>query len=593
MMGAARNVVLELQQSIAGPELSRRALLRRGVALGLAAPAVASLLAACAEDDSDDDTEPVDEDDADEPMEPVDDPDDDMTDDEEIVEEEPDDDEEDVAAPDDEDDRYGGELRVAIRNEPPTFDFHLTSSTETFHVVMHIFETLFTWDEDFQLVPELVDTWEVADDGLLNTLHLRQGVLFHNGDELTAEDVTATVDRWANVIGVGFGEQLMAATEEMRIVDDYTIEFEMSEPFGTFGVVLARQNNGCTIYPKEVAEAAGTDPIEDLIGTGPYKFADYQPDRHFVMERFEDYSYRDEPSSGYAGRKYAYLDTIRILPVTDEGARISGLRADEYDFSTDTSADQYDTLDADDMVVGFVGPANSNDHILLNMEEGITLNHDLRKAIQAAVDCEEILVAAHGEGFYDLQPSHMWSGTIWHSTAGEELYNIGDPDLAGQYLEDAGYDGEVIRILVSQQWEPSFNTAMVLQQHLQDAGMETDVQAVDASAYADIRNDMTGWEIAITFFNFRVDPAQLPTQRCEWGNRWCTDRKVELVDRLFREVEFEDRYEAWEDIQALAYEEVSSIKTGDGRPLIAYHSRLQDVDLVRFAYAFWNVWIQE
>lgn len=590
-----------LSNALENSRLSRRRLLKRSAIFGLSAPVIGSLLAACGGDDEEpaEESEPTTEapagqatDEPEDEAEPTDEPQDegDPTEGSE-TEETPGGEAEDAPDASDEE-RYGGELRIAIRNEPPTFDFHLTSSTETLHVVMHMFETLFTWDEEFQLIPELVDTHEVSDDGLLNTLNLRQGVLFHDGSELTAEDVVASIDRWANVIGVGFGEQLMSATNEMRVVDDYTIEFEMSESFGTFGVVLARQNNGCNIYPKEVAEAAGKDPIEELIGTGPYRFVEYEPDSHFLMERFEDYVYRDEPSNGYGGRKHAYVDSIRFIPVTDEAARVSGLRAGDYDFSTDTSSDQLEPLQGDENVVAEVGPTNSNDQILLNMDQGIMLDINMRRAVQAAVNCEEILLAAHGDGFYELNPGLMWQETVWHSTAGEDLYNIGDLDLARQYLEDAGYDGEEVRILVSQEWLPSYNTAVILQQQLEDAGMVVNLQAVDAPSYGDTRSDTSAWEITITFFNFRTDPAQLPTMRCEWGNLWCSDAKVETVGRLFSEVEFDDRLEAGIDLQELIYEEVPAIKTGDGRPLLAYAARLQNVELVRFGYAFWNMWLE-
>jgi peptide/nickel transport system substrate-binding protein len=584
--------------SLQSSALTRRQMLKSSAVLSLGA----ALLAACETDDDVDDVvddvDPVDEPDDDEPEvddEPVDDDVvDDEVDDEELVDE-PDDDDEvaDDDEPVDDDDRVGGQLEVALIGEPPSLDHHQTSATVTTLVVTHFYEYLFTWDAEFEAIPELVDTWEVEDDGLLNILHLREGVMFHNGDELTADDVYASIDRWANVVGVGFGEELMGATEEMRVVDDYTLEFEMSEPFGTFTVVLGRQNNGCAIYPQEVVEAAGADSIEDRIGTGPYQFVEHQPDQHILVERFEDYSSRDEEPNGYGGGKTAYADTIRFIPVPDEAARVAGLQAGDYDYLEDISPDHFESIEDDPNVVAEVGPPGGNDQIVFNMVEGIMTDINLRRAVQAAVNHEEIMIGAYGEGNYRVGPAHSPEETIWFNEAGADLYDIQDQELAEQYLEDAGYDGEVIRLLCTQEYADNYNTAVILQQQLQDVGMNVELEVFDWATMLETRDDLEAWDMVITGFTFRVDPTQLPFMRCEWGGHWCSDEKVELVNRLFSEVELDDRLEVWEELQALIYEEVPMIKTGEGLNLLAYSPRLQGLENTMLAPAFWNTWIEE
>jgi peptide/nickel transport system substrate-binding protein len=491
------------------------------------------------------------------------------------------------------DDRVGGQIEVALIGEPPSLDHHQTSATVTTLVVSHMYEYLFTWDAEFEAIPELVETWEVEDDGLLNVVRLRQGVQFHNGDELTAEDVYATIDRWANDIGVGFGQELMGATQEMRVVDDYTIEFEMSEPFGTFPVVLGRQANGCAIYPQELAEEAGGDTVSEYIGTGPYRFVEHQPDQHILVERFDDFSARDEDQSGYGGGKIAYADTIRFIPVPDEAARVAGLQAGDYDYLEDISADHFESIEGDPNVVAEVGAPTSNDQIAFNMVEGIMTDINLRRAVQAAVNHEEILIAAHGEGNYRLNPGHSMEETVWYNEAGAELYDIRDPDLAQEYLDEAGYDGEVIRVLCTQEYSNNYNTAVVLQQQMADIGMNLELEVFDWATMLETRNDLEAWDIVITGFTFTVDPTQLPIMQCEWGGHWCTDEKVVLADRLFAEVELDDRLAVWEEIQALIYEDVALIKTGEGLNLLAYSPRLQNLQNVMIGAAFWNVWIEE
>ncbi len=593
-MGLRDQRLADMLKTISANTMSRRQVLKRMAAAGLALPTVSALLAACEEDDDtddvaepDDDPDPVDEPDDDEP-----DVDDDTDDDEPVDEPDDDEPEEDDAAVDD-DDRYGGQIEVALIGEPPSMDHTQTSATVTTLVVTHIYEYLFTWDEDFEAIPELVDSWEIEDDGLLNVVHLREGVMFHNGDELTAEDVYASINRWANEVEVGFGVELMGATEEMRVVDDYTLEFEMTEPFGTFTVVLGRQNNGCAIYPAEVAEAAGADAIDEYIGTGPYQFVEWESDQHIIVERFDDYVSRDEEPNGYGGGKTAYADAVRFVPVPDEAARVAGLQAGDYDYLEDIGPDNFETVEGTDGVVAEVGPPTGNDQLVMNMAEGIMTDINMRRAVQAALNHEEIMMGAFGEDNYRVGPAHSPEETIWYNEAGEDRFDMRDPDLAQEYLEEAGYDGETLRLLTTQEYANYYNEAIIIQQQLEDVGITVEPQVFDWATMLETRDDLSAWDMVTTGFTFRVDPTQLPFMRCEWGGNWCSDEKVELVNQLFSEVELDDRLDVWEELQELMYEEIPMIKLGEGLDLLAYSERLQNLENVMLAPAFWNTWLED
>jgi peptide/nickel transport system substrate-binding protein len=577
--------------------MTRRKMLMSTAMLGVGA----TLLAACDPDDDEvvDDVPVIDDDDEEEPAADPDDDDAevDPDEDEDMVDDdlaEEDDEEDDADVGDDEHaDRYGGELRIAIIGEPPSLDLHMSTATVSTLVSAHMFEFLFTWDEEFEVTPDLVDDWEVADDGLTNRLHLRQGVMFHNGDEFTAEDAYASIDRWANVLAVGFGVELMEKVDEMEVEDDYTLTFHMNEPFGTFAVALGRQSNSAAIYPAELVEEAGDGTLSELVGTGPYQFVEAVADQHILVERFEDYSYRDEAANGYGGRKYAYADTIRFIPVPDEAARVAGIQAGDYDYLESVGSEQFEALEDDPNVVAETGPPASNDLILFNLDQGPMTDITLRRAVQATVDCEELLTAAHGEGFFRLDPGHMWQETIWHSTAGEELYNMADPELGAEYLEEAGYDGETIRIITTQEYMDMYYTAVVLEQQLEDIGMNVEVEVFDWSTLLETRGDMTAWDIAITGFAFRVDPAQILSNNCSWGGRWCSEEKEELVGQMLSEVDLDTRIDLWEQVQALAYEEAAFLKVGEENQLLVYSPRIHDVNLTQLVAAFWNVYIEE
>src|SRR5215216_5679323 len=117
----------------------------------------------------------------------------------------------------------GGTLRVATIGEPPHLDEH-QSTAEIIAVIGYCaYEGLFTYDAQYQPIPELVETYTPSADGLTHTMTLRQGVTFHNGEPLTAADAIASVQRWGRISGVG--KRLMEKTKELAQVDERTIEF--------------------------------------------------------------------------------------------------------------------------------------------------------------------------------------------------------------------------------------------------------------------------------------------------------------------------------------------------------------------------------
>ena len=576
--------------------MSRRQLIKRGAAVGFALPTVSALLAACEVDDDDDDVvddeEPavdpddddddvaVDPDDDDDDDEPVDDADDDVDDDEV---------DDDVA----EDERYGGTFNMGAIGEPPTLDIHQTTATATAINAWQMYETLFTWDEDLELMMDLAEELEVADDGLTNTVHLREGVNFHNGDEMTAEDVVASIERWARISGLG--GDLMEAVDEINVVDDYTIEFQMGNPLGAFSTMLARQNQGCGIYPASVVEESEDDALSEHIGTGPFRFVEWASDQHIHYERFEDYSPRDDEPSGYGGRKTAYLDEMFFIPVPDEAARVAGIQAGDYHYLESINPDNFETLDEDEGVTAELLAPTSWGTLVVNTAEGIMADQTMRQAVQAALEHEELAIAAYGADFQRVDPGVMFQETAWHSTAGEENYSPNDPERAMELAEEAGYDGEPIRIMATQEYAYMYNFAIQAEQQLQDAGFTTELDVVDWATLTDRRNDPAEWDLFTTGITFRIDPVMLPFMMgTTWPGWWDSDRKVELTAELQQETDFDARFEIWEEIQELFYEEVPLIKIADQFNLNARSPQLQGFEgFVQLSPSFWNVWLED
>ena len=600
-----------LDDALLHSRLSRRQLLRRSVVFGLSVPAIGSLLAACGSDDDDD--EPTEAPDtsgggatatmaapADEETEAEDEP---------TAEEEPDATEGDAEETSDDEPAVGGPgegvrggtLRATLTGDLGTFDTQAVTQSVVGYVTWHIWEHLFTYDEDMQIAPELADTYEVSEDSLTHTITVREA-MFHNGNPMTAEDVVASIERWRQIAGTA--GDLEDISVSLTAVDDRTVEWELSRPFGILTTVLARQNAGCVIFPKEIMEKIGTEPLTDyadFIGTGTYQFVEHQPDRHIHLRRFEEYVNRDEPTSGYAGFKNQYFDEIFFIPVTDEAAAVAGVRAGDYQYVDALAPIQFAALESDPAVTLEMTPSPSWGAFVFNCAEGICSGYEgtpgqlIRQAILAALNMEEIALGAYGEGWFRLHPSISFEGLPWETEAGGEFYNQGDPDRARELLEEAGYNGEPIIWMTTREYQDHYDTTVLAVQQLEDAGITIDLQLYDWATVNERRLDPALWHMMTTGHTFRADPIQLSgIASAETYGFWGSPAIEELRVPFTAEHEFEVRFGIWEDIQTLFYHAVPKMKVADQSGFHAMSANLRGWDpAVQIQAKHWNEWFEE
>ena len=316
-------------------------------------------------------------------------------------------------------------------------------------ITQHIYEGLYTLDQTYQPIPDLADGMPaVSADGLTYTIKIRQGVRFHNGKELTSEDVVASLKRWG-----GYAVQakaLWASVEDVRPVGKYAVELRLKEKTGIVLISLANANNFAAIYPKEIAEKYPTpNKVTEFVGTGPFKFVEWKPDSHIRMVRYDDYKARSEPANGWGGQKVAYLDEIRWIPTPDVATRVATLESGEVEFADDLQADAYGKIKENPKLKPLIVRPYAWAMAVFNKKEGLMTNQKLRQAIQAAVDIEPVMKGAVGNPlFYRLDPGLSFQEQkAWHSTVGAPFYNQHDREKAKQLLRESGYKGETVRFL--------------------------------------------------------------------------------------------------------------------------------------------------
>ena len=233
------------------------------------------------------------------------------------------------------------ELHVALAANPPSLDPPSVNSNIVGGIGIHVYESLFAMNQDYEPTPVLAESYEVSEDGMVYTIKLRQGVKFHNGEEMTADDVVASMNRWVEVSAKA---NTLIGGSVFEKADDYTVTLKVNEASSDIIMILASPIQFAAIYPAEVVDKATPEGVDEYIGTGPYKVAEWKQDQYVKLEKNEDYLPSEGEASGLAGDKTGVSDVIYFDVVTDTSTRIAGVKNGQYDVAEEIPLDNYEEL---------------------------------------------------------------------------------------------------------------------------------------------------------------------------------------------------------------------------------------------------------
>ncbi|MEX2517733.1 MAG: ABC transporter substrate-binding protein [Paracoccaceae bacterium] len=454
-------------------------------------------------------------------------------------------------------------LHYATIGEPPSLDIQMGTATLSTTIGQHVFELPFAFDSKMDPQPMLAESGTVSEDGMTIVMQFRQGVKFHNGAEMKAVDVAASLNRWGE-FGAR-GKALGVASAEAT--GDYEVTLKLSAPNGAWKSFLAYPNGGPAIYPADIVGAAGGEPLkpENYIGTGPYKFGEWRPNRYVELTKFDDYSPRSEPMDGEAGAREAMFDTLQFIPVPDVGTRVSGVQAGDYDYAEYVSGDLFGMLKDDAGVTPYVSSAPIFGLMFVNSQEGyLAGKYPLRRAILTALNMTEALQVSVGdEELWDAQGSFFPKGSIWYTEAGTENYSQGDAAKAAEMAKAAGYDGTPISFLVSTNYQQHFDQANVFKRQLADAGINVELDVADWATLMKQRAEPKQWDFFMTHHGPSPDPTLLTFMNDNYPGWWTSPEKQELAAILKSSTDAAVRQETWVKLQELVYEQVPAVKVGD------------------------------
>ena len=447
----------------------------------------------------------------------------------------------------------GGTLTYATISEPLTFNLALASDSGSSSYLGYLFEGLTetSWLTN-QVEPALAESWEHSEDGLTWTFHLRQDVQWHDGQPFTAHDVDFTFNRVTynddiastdrSPFNFRYQDEQSGEWQEAQMtitaLDDYTVRFVLPIPFAPFLRAM-----GTAIYPKHILEphvedgtfadtwGLDTDPTE-IIGTGPFTIARYDPEERVVLQRNPNYWLQDD-----AGTSLPYLDTITYLIVSDFDAELALFQAGETDVHG-VLGEEFAVLKPQETAGNFTiyrrGPTFGATLLGFNMNPGRNpetgqlylapeklewfQNTQFRQAIAHSIDKSTIInTVQHGFGYPQWASVSPAAGDFHNANvrryeydlakANTMLDDLGWVDTDGNGIREDGAGNEIAFSLVTNTDNSvREQVGRIIHQGLQGIGIRADFTLIEFGDIVDQLVSSYDWETIIVGFGSGTDP---------------------------------------------------------------------------------------
>jgi peptide/nickel transport system substrate-binding protein len=479
----------------------------------------------------------------------------------------------------------GGAANLAMVGEPQGLDPMISTADLVGTIMQHVYEPLYTFDANWNVAPMLAEAMPtVSKDGLTYTIAIRKGVKLHNGRDLNADDVVASLQRWMELSprGKAVGKEVASLTAKGA----NGVELKLKNPYAPLLAQLALPSGMAAIMAKESI----APQLKDFIGTGPYKFKERRPDQFTVLVRHDDYTSRKEASSGYAGRREALLDELRFVPVPNANTRVEGSLSGQFQYADLLPVEAVGRIEKGaPAVVPIVTKNFGFPYIVFNTKEGVLASQPVRRAVQTAVGQGELMAAGFGDNrFFVVEPNFFPKGTPYYSAAGTNVYNARNPQAAKEQAAKAGYNGQPVRIMASRQYEFHYNMALVMSEQLKKAGFKTDLQVVDWATLVQRRNDAKLWDVYFTHSGLFPEPMLSPPQLGDGAPGWWeTPAKKTTLTAFNQETDPAKRGTLWGQVQQTVYDEVPFIEVGKFNSLSARSAKLVGYTPAIWPF-FWN-----
>jgi peptide/nickel transport system substrate-binding protein len=389
--------------------------------------------------------------------------------------------------------RSGGHLLVAQELDPISLDNHKTSNYSSVQGVEHIVESLTQYDDKLNVLPCLAESWRTPDP-LTYIFNLRKGVTWHDGSELTADDVVAWWERIDDPATAAPYRGWYVAVEAVQAVDKHTVKMSLKNPFGPLLASLAALR-GSAIIPRALAKDRGNLGAK-AVGTGPFKLSRFVQYDHLHYARNDKYWEKSLP----------YVNEMTLKVMVEEDARVAALRASQIHYAYLTGEGAARLKDDKNVSVLRSPKAWLVIHVLNSSRKPFS-DKRVRQAISLGVDRQEVLQkAVFGEG--SLSGPVPTGHTDWFIPVDKLPYK---PDIprAKQLLAEAGYpNGFETTIKASPQYPEFVNASVVMQSQLKRIGINAKIIQLEWGQF--IKETFTqrpmDYDMKVTAWTFYPDP---------------------------------------------------------------------------------------
>lgn len=338
-----------------------------------------------------------------------------------------------------------------------------------------IYETLFVYDENYEIQPWLCESYEYEDDCTI-IMHIRKGVKFHNGDELKASDVMFTFKRIVDEnLGGGRVDIANIDIDKCEVLDDYTFKFVTTVPSASQIALLEGPASGI-LSERAYNEANGDFLNGACCGTGPFKFVSYAAGDCVEMEAFEDYWREGEPK----------VKKLTIRAITDSSARAIEAETHGADIVYDINATDIDMVNSADGVTVVSELGTNTSYLLFNTAMAPMDNPLVREAIWYAVDAEAAVKLAYGD-FGAFATGWVCPGILGYDEASYQSHKpTRDVEKAKQLLAEAGYpDGLEIEIACQGSNQQRLDMSEAFQAQLAEAGITCSLNVMESATWVE------------------------------------------------------------------------------------------------------------
>ena len=399
-------------------------------------------------------------------------------------------------------------LRTRLNADIRSTDPGTNRDANTDGVIAHVVEGLVAFRDDTSIGPMLADSWALSNDGKTYTFRLRQGVKFHNGATMTADDVIWSLKRWLDPATQWrclseFSATGIARIEKIEAPDPQTVAITLDQPSALFLPTVARPDCGQTAIIHRDSVGADGKWIAP-IGTGPFKLAEWKRGQYVDVVRFDGYVSRSEPRNGYTGAKDAKVDRVRFNVIPDSSAAKAGLLSGSLDVIMSLSIPDLEELKSRPEVQLSITPALGLTGILFQTKDPLLKDVRIRRAIALSIDTAQIVDAVM-MGTARPNNSALPLGSPFYSEAQSHGYaqNIAE---AKKLLLEAGYRGQPVKMITNKRYSFVFDSSVLVQAMAQTVGINIELEVMDWAAQLDRYNRGDYQSMAFTY-SARLDPS--------------------------------------------------------------------------------------